>query len=256
MSIELVRQYEAYLQNGGDKPNLSGVDLSGVDLSGVDFKGANLSGANLSGANLTRANLSGAYLTRANLTRANLSGAILPGAYLTGANLSGAYLTGANLARVKMARVDLTDAYLTGANLSGADLPRANLTYAYLTSAYLTNANLSGAKLPSQADFINKLKCDEYGIIAYKLIGNTYYKKPDHWVIAPGSFLTETVNPDRCTECGSGVNVATREWCDGEDGDELWKVRINWRDLTDIVVPFGTDGKFRASRVQLLEKVK
>ena len=130
----------------------------------------------------------------------------------------------------------------TGADLSGADL---------------SGANLSGAKnLISTVAFMSEFEKDDLGVIVYKRIGDTDYAPPAHWTIAPGEFLTEVVNPDRGTDCGCGVNFGTRAWCDSAYANStLWRCRIRWMDLAGVVVPFGTDGKARAERLELLEVV-
>jgi hypothetical protein len=59
--------------------------------------------------------------------------------------------------------------------------------------------------------------------------------------------------------CGCGVNVATQDWCERHYPDgkgRLWKCLIRWPWLAGVVVPYSTDGKIRASRVELLEVVK
>jgi uncharacterized protein YjbI with pentapeptide repeats len=58
----ILEKHGQYLKSepGGERANLSGVDLRGADLSGANLSGAHLSGADLSGANLSGANLSGA----------------------------------------------------------------------------------------------------------------------------------------------------------------------------------------------------
>jgi hypothetical protein len=170
---------------------------------------------------------------------------------LSGANLSGADLSGADLSR----------ADLSGADLSGADLSRADLS-----RADLSRANLSGAKnLLNPVEYLEKnFETTESGLIVYKAFG-MYKPTPEEWVIKPESIITEIVNPDRCTECGSGINVATLEWIkkaksessDSEDKNRpIWKCLITWKDLAGVIVPFGTDGKIRAGRVKLLEIVK
>lgn len=143
------------------------------------------------------------------------------------------------------------------ADLSNADLSNADLRNAKLRGANLSGANLSGVEgFDASAWLTEHLEQDDLGLIAYKRIGQTSYPTPAHWEIAPGKFITETVNPDRGTECGSGVNVGTRAWCETHyRGTALWRCRIRWIDLAGVVVPFDTDGKFRASRVELLEVV-
>ena len=186
--------------------------------------------------------------TRADLSRADLSGADLSRADLSRANLSGANLSGANL----------RSANLSGANLSGADLSRANLSGADLSGADLSGADLSGClNAPSALIFLSQFEKDDKGLIVYKAVGNTTYSQPAHWVIEPGAFLTEVVNPDRGTHCGSGVNFGTRKFCqDNYAKSTLWRCRINWLDLAGVIVPFNTDGKARCERLELLEVVK
>ena len=192
---------------------------------------ANLSGASLSCANLSCANLSCASLSCADLRDADLSSADLRGANLSGSNLSGANLS--------------------YANLSCADLSGANLSYANLSSA-----NLSGANLISAVNFIDAhFERADDGYIAYKTFGGTY-SPPKGWEIKPGSVISETVNFDRCTECGSGINVAPLEWVKLQcGGKEIWKVLIHWEWLAGVCVPYNSDGKIRCERVELLEVV-
>ena len=156
--------------------------------------------------------------------------------------------------RANLTDADLTDADLTGANLTGADLTRADLR-----DADLTGADLSDSKglLPAR-EFMGKFKHDKLGVIVYKLIGDTYYKSPDYWNIIPGSFLEEVVNPLPTLDCACGVNFATLEWCEKNENyskSKLWKCRIRWIDLADVVVPYNTDGKARCGRLELLEIV-
>ena len=172
--------------------------------------------------------LSGAGGARANLRGANLRGANLIGADLRGANLHGANLIGA----------DLSDANLIGADLSGADL---------------SDANLSGAKgLLQTADFMaTNFERTPDGYIAYKTF-NSQYRAPDAWEIKPGSIIEETVNFDRCTGCGSGVNVAPLEWVRSHHKGDIWKVLIRWEWMCGACIPYNTDGKIRCERVELL----
>jgi uncharacterized protein YjbI with pentapeptide repeats len=203
--------------------------------------------ADLRGINLRRANL-----RRANLRRTNLDGADLRGADLTDADLSEANLTEASL----------TEANLRRADLSGANLSEADLTGANLTEADLRRADLSGAKgLIDPADWLTEhFEQVAEGLIAYKVFGNnTAYRPPERWKVEPGSVIEEVVNPDRTIDCACGINVATKDWCNREyesTSQHLWRVLIRWIDLASVTVPYGTDGKFRAQRVTLLEEVK
>ena len=215
---EILEKHQLWLntEDGGIRADLSCADLSCADLSCANLSCANLSYANLRGADLSCANLSGANLSCADLSCANLSGA------------------------------NLRCADLSGANLSGANLSGANLRY----------ADLSGANLISAVNFIDAhFERVNDGYIAYKTFGGSY-PPPKSWEIKPGSVISETVNFDRCTECGSGINVAPLGWvADQHDGKEIWKVLIRWEWLAGVCVPYTSDGKIRCERVELLEVV-
>ena len=148
-------------------------------------------------------------------------------------------------------------ANLSGANLSGADLRWANLSEANLSGADLSRADLSGAK--GLLDTVNFMEAHfervDRGYIAYKTFGWNY-EPPDEWKIEPQSIIEETVNFDRCTECGSGINVAPLEWVrENYPNKKIWKCLIEWPWLVGVCVPYNTDGKIRCSRVRLLEVI-
>ena len=160
----------------------------------------------------------------------------------------------ANLRGTDLRGADLLDADLQRANLWGADLRDANLLDADLRDADLSNSKgLSTAK-----DYLSQFKKDKSGIYVYKTFG-AYSTAPDYWKIEPKSFIEEVVNPDRCTECGSGINFATLEWikkCKEAQDKPVWRCLIHWEDVADVVVPFNTDGKARCARLQLIEIVR
>jgi hypothetical protein len=214
--------------NGGERADLSDADLRGADLSDADLRGANLSDANLSDADLRGANLSDA----------NLSDAGLRGADLSDANLS--------------------DANLSYASLRGADLRGANLSDASLRGANLSDANLSGASgLLNPAKWIaeNFKKNENGSIVCYKTFGSMY-KSPEHWTFEPGEYVTEEVNGCRSNDCGCGVNVASLDWVRREFSGEIWECEIEPDDFLSVVVPYNTNGKFRAGRVKIVRKVE
>lgn len=93
---------------GGERADLSGINLGGVDLSGATLREADMLCTYLLGANLSRADLSGADLNRSDLNGADLSGADLRRADLCCADLSDANLRRADLG---------------GTNLRGTKLP-------------------------------------------------------------------------------------------------------------------------------------
>ena len=158
-----------------------------------------------------------------------------------------ANLRWANLSEANLSEADLSRADLSGADLSGADLSGANLS----------GANLSGAEgLLRTVDFLEaRFERTDRGYIAYKTFGG-FYKAPDTWKIEPGAVIEETVNFDRCTTCGSGINAAPLEWVRKEYPDgTIWKVLIRWEWLCGVCVPYMTDGKIRCERVEILETV-
>ena len=201
--------------------------------------------------------LSGANLSGANLSGADLSDANLSGADLSGADLSGANLSGANLRRANLSGADLSDANLRRANLSGADLSDADLSDANLSDANLSGADLSGSQ--GLLDTINYMEAHfertDDGYIVYKSF-NENYIAPETWKIEPGEIIEETVNCDRTTECGCGINVAPLEWVRRNGFNQPYKLLIRWEWLSGVVVPYNTDGKIRCSKAQIIEAVK
>ena len=163
------------------------------------------------------------------------------------ANLSGAYLSGADLRRANLSRANLS-----GANLSGADLSKANLISANLSGAYLSGA----VGLLDAVDYIaeNFESCAD-GVIVYKAFG-LHYPVSHEWQIKAGSVISEVANANRVDDCGCGVNVATLEWIRKNASGKIWKCLIRWPWLAGVVVPYNTDGKIRASRVEILEIVE
>ena len=172
------------------------------------------------------------------------------------ADLSGANLSDADLKWADLRRADLRCANLSGADLRRADLRHANLWRANLSDADLRCADLSGIKgLLNPIEYIMKnFEKTEDGIIVYKSFGENYMPNPN-WNIAEGSILEEVVNPLPTVECGSGINVATKEWAERECINQIWKCLIRWEWLAGVVVPYQTEGVIRASRVQLIKPV-
>ncbi len=149
---------------------------------------------------------------------------------------------------------------LQGANLWGADLEGANLRGADLRGAKLGGANLRGAELSnakgllSPIDFIkDNFETTNEGVIVYKIFG-LYHEPNSVWKIKAGSIIEENVDFDRTVECGCGVNVATRKWLqENVFIKDVWRCLIRWEWLVGICVPYNTNGKIRASKVQLLD---
>ena len=152
--------------------------------------------------------------------------------------------------------------YLSDADLSDANLRRADLSGADLSGAALSGANLSGADLSGSKgllDAINYMEAHfertDEGYIVYKIFGENY-SAPELWKIEPGEIIEETVNCDRTTECGCGINVAPLEWVRRNGFNQPYKLLIRWEWLPGVVVPYNTDGKIRCSKAQILEAVE
>ena len=221
--------------------------LNGEGGERADLRYSNLSGSDLSYSNLSYSNLSGSDLSYSNLSYSDLSGSDLSYSNLIGSNLIGSNLIGSNLSGS-----DLSYSNLSYSNLIGSNLIGSNLSY----------SNLSGSDL-SQAkgllDTVNFMEAHfertDRGYIAYKTFGGNY-EPPAEWKIEPESVIEETVNFDRCTSCGSGINVAPLEWVKRNyPKKKIWKCLIEWPWLVGVCVPYSTDGKIRCSRVRLLEVV-
>ena len=153
-------------------------------------------------------------------------------------------------------KADLREANLREADLRGADLRAADLTEADLRWADLTGA--IGLLDPSEWVAANLERDPEgRGVIAYKAFG-LQYDPPAHWRIEPGSVISEVVNPLPTVDCGSGVNVGTLAWVrrNADNRLPIWRCLIRWEWAFSVVVPYGTDGKFRCSKVELLGTVE
>lgn len=212
--------------------------------------------ADLRGANLRVANLRGAYLVEANLEGADLEGADLLGADLRVANLREANLRGADLRRANLEGADLVGANLRGADLRGADLRGADLVGADLVGADLEGANLRGAK------GINKylisplyMLYDQTGKIrAYKLVNDKnegIYNGGLKYEIGE-TVSIENANVDEYTECGSGINVATLDWCLREWKPPYRILIVEFKAKDIACIPITSEGKFRLHRCKVI----
>ena len=129
----IIEQHHLWLiDKGGQRADLSGLDLKRRDLHEID-----LSHAALVGTKLDDANLRGAILDRVDAT----------GAFFCGADLTEAGLAQACLKKAWFSRSQLRGANLMHANLTGAVLVDANLSDAHCYDAWFAEANLLGANL-------------------------------------------------------------------------------------------------------------
>jgi hypothetical protein len=232
------------------KADLSSADLSyanlrSADLSYADLSYANLSYANLSYANLSYANLRSADLSYANLRSANLRSADLRSADLSYANLSSANLSYANLSSANLRSADLRSANLRSADLRSADLSSANLSYANLRSADLNK--LLSTPLYMMLDQPGKIR-------AYKLVkpnGEGPYNGGIIYEIGK-RYEIEDANQNETDQCGSGINLATMDWClrEWREGYRIFIAEFEAKDIA--AIPIGSDGKLRVYRCQIV----
>ena len=169
-----------------------------------------------------------------------------------------AKLIGKNLINLDFSGRDLTWADFRLTNLLFANFKRSNLSNADLTWTNLGDADLSGAKgLLDPIEFMDaNFEQVERGYIVYKAFGGTY-DPPEEWKIEPGSIITEIVNFNRCSDCGSGINVAPLEWVKSSyPNKQIWRCLIEWSWLVGVCVPYNTNGKIRCSKLRLLEIVE
>jgi len=256
-----LKKHAEWVESNGESGEFA--DFSGEDLRGVDLRYANLQGANLQDANLPLADFHNADLRRADFSRANLECANFVDADLRLVRFTGANLVYANFCRSNLGIANLCNANLREANFCDANLNKAEVRFADLTGANvimsdLRETNLSGAVgIPNAIDWI----CENFestadGVICYKSFASIYQPNPT-WEIRPGSVLAENVNPNPTEDCGCGINVATLEWvCSDDKLKQIWKCLIRWPWLAGVVVPYRTNGKFRAARVELIETVR
>ena len=154
------------------------------------------------------------------------------------------------IAKNKLQRTDLRGADLREANLQGANLREADLQ-----GANLQGANLSGTSYTRKTVFFSLLERTDAGFIVYKSFGD-HYPPPLKWKIEPHSIIEEFGVDPSDSDCGSGINVATLDWCQQNCREPIWKCLLKYEDCDTLVVPRGSDGKFRCGRVTLVEKIE
>jgi hypothetical protein len=77
------------------------------------------------------------------------------------------------------------------------------------------------------------------------------YEPPAHWVIEEGSVLTELVDENKTISCSHGINFGTLDYVleKHSDAKSFWVGLVR---VENVIVPYTTDGKARASELQLL----
>jgi len=287
---ELNKVLDNYLNSAADNSNTdeanfsirifdSDLDFSFRYLKNIDFSECRIRNSNFSDSNLQNSKFNFSILNDSNfknalMNKSNLNNVNARSNNFSEASFEYASLSGSIFDNSSFVGVNFVHAGLSGSKFYNADFTGANFINANLSNAHFRNANFSNAKfiktILSSADFSGahglidpitwmkeNFKTDEYGYIVYKGIGNTDYSAPKYWNIKPGSFIEETVNPDRTTECGCGINFGTKEFIKSMfSPKQLWKCRIRWEDLPGLVVPFVSNGKARCSRLELVEVIE
>ena len=144
------------------------------------------------------------------------------------------------------------------------EIEAASLFWADLSGANLSGANLSGASglLDPHSWLEENFAGVPDGYVVYKRIrsegdsGLTEHPAPEGWVVSPGSYLTEVVDPCPVDDCGCGVNFGTLRWCRSRYvTTSLYECLLDITCLPSLVVPYHTDGKARSGRLKILRKL-
>jgi hypothetical protein len=143
------------------------------------------------------------------------------------------------------------------ANLTGADLTGANLTGADLYAANLTGANLTGADLTIFPGlFLLRLQPPDAKLRAWKFVradGGSPIQENRIIYVKGKSYSIKDGDSDERIQCAAGLNVATLPWClreSNKDDDLIVEVEFQAKDI--LAIPFGTDGKFRVSKLKVI----
>ena len=181
--------------------------------------------------------------------RANLRFADLRFADLRFANLSSADLRFANLSSADLSSADLSFADLRSADLSSANLSSADLSFANLSETFLQDIDWLAwmGIVPDARGYARAYKltnAQKEGI--YKR-GIVYGKKGK---------VAATLDTDVNQQCGSGINLATLQWCLRElkqAGENphlyIYQFKVS---PENVCAPMASDGKFRVGEATLV----
>lgn len=241
-----------------DRAELTDAIFKEADLWDSSFNYASLERVSFDQAVLYSASFHYALLQEVDMKRAFLTNADFSNAMMNKANLTSANCSDTNFKNAKAPEAIFVSAKLNRAKFSDAILCNSVFTQANLEEVQFANANLSGVSgIPDSIEIMDQLfEKTEKGYIVYKSFG-LYYAPREEWVIEENSVITEVVNPDRGTNCGSGIHVATKEWVETRvpPQDEIWKCLIEYPWLLNVVIPYETTGKIRTGKLRLLEKI-
>lgn len=193
--------------------------------------------------------------------RVHIQGAVSQYREIRNLDLTRCQLTSSSFNYISFADCTFRDCVLDGTTFqncyfSGTSFPGCSLDN--VTLEHVRGLNLSGAKLTTMEQRLDRMfEKDKYGYIAYKVFG-MYFAPPASWEIKPGSIITEAVSRELTEDCSYGVNVGTARWIlrNTAGNVDVWKVRIRFPWIADLIVPNNTEGKVRCAKVELLRTVQ
>lgn len=213
----------------------------GLGLYGADFHDSNFGYSSCKSVAFDKSNFTGVNAWCCDFSNADFSGCDLTRAYFNQCDLRGAHFGGAILRATRFIKCKLDDAAFDEA------------------TAHRPVFNGSTGVFDPIEFMANHFERTEEGYIVYKVFDGMY-KMPEDWDINPGSVIAENANLNPFDNCGCGINVAPLEWVrnfrieNGVFDHPIWRCLIRWEWLPGVVVPFGTNGKIRCNRIQLLDK--
>ena len=162
----------------------------------------------------------------------------------------------------------LIEAIHQRADISEADLSEADLSEANLWRADLRGANLKGANLweaknlsPIYQSDLSILKYQKGKIRAFKFLdGDKSPFQEDKITYKVGktySLKKDKCNFDEYELCGSGLNIATLDWCLRETECDLGKtyIEVEFTAKDIVAIPYNSDGKFRVKKLKVIKKL-
>ena len=213
---KILKKHKMWLKDeeGGERADLSYVDLKCVDLSYTNLRAANLMGINLSDSNLhnadlTCANLRVANLTDADLRNANLKYTNLRCTDLTSANLENVDLWNANLINSKLVGIK-TNMDTIGYNLACPE-EGSFIGYKKAGGCIVKLLILEDSKRSSATT--SKCRCDKAKVLEIKDINtgelmNEITSTYDHnFVYKVGEIVSvDDFDENRWNECSTGIH--------------------------------------------------
>ena len=238
------------MKNTTDTPRVY-VSFANKKFHNVRFKGKGIYNADFHGSSFGSSSCNSVEFHKSNFTDVNA----------WKCDFSNADFSGCDLTRAYFNECDLRSANFSGAELIGTRFIKCKLDGAAFDESVAHRPVFNGSTgMFDPIEFMaNHFERTEEGYIAYKIFDGMY-KMPEDWDIKPGSVIAENANLNPFDNCGCGINVAPLEWVrafrlknDAFD-QPIWRCLIRWEWLPGVVVPFGTNGKIRCNRVEILDK--